>query len=86
MKKVRSKLSDSKSKLRTEKEGRTYQEKKMKIALNEIFKTYGITPQQYHGGTFVGNRVRIFMADVKEIYDDIATLFKSCEEIIVFNN
>ena len=51
----------------------------MKLALNEIFKTYRITPQKYHGGYFVENHVIIFMVGAKEICSNIAALFKSCE-------
>ena len=58
----------------------------MKLETNEIFKTYGITPHQYHGGYFVGNNVQILMADAKEICADIAVLFKSCEERIVLTD
>ena len=58
----------------------------MKLVRNEIFKTYGITSQQYHGGYFVGNHAWKFLANMKEICSDIAALFKSCEERIVLTN
>ena len=79
-------MSDSKNKSKTEKEVCTYQGETIKLALNEIFKTYGITPQKYHRGNFVGNHVQIFMANAKQICAHVAALFRSCEERRVLNN
>lgn len=58
----------------------------MKLALNKIFKTYEIRPHQYHGGNFLVNNVRIFMAEAKEICSDIDALFNPREKIIVLTN
>ena len=71
-------VSAAKKKLTKAKEGRNYKEKPTKLELNNIFEKYGITPQQYHSGAFVGNHVRKFMEHAKKLLDEISDLFKSC--------
>jgi hypothetical protein len=55
---------------------RTYTDKPLRIMLFDIFKEYSITPEQYHGGEFVGNHCRIFMDKAKEICAEIGDILK----------
>ena len=64
-------------KLKTIKSDREYKDKPVRIRVYNIFNAHKITPQQYHGGDFVGPHVRKFMAEADEICSKIGTEFKS---------
>ena len=77
-------LTDATRTLRTSKKTRKeawvkrgYTAKPIRNQVYHIFKKYGITPQQYHGGDLVGNHCRILMGKSVEILEEIVTLLKS---------
>jgi hypothetical protein len=63
-------------KMDTAKGKRNYTDKSFKLKIYNVFNKYGITPQAYHGGDFVGNRVRKFMQFAVEICAECTALLK----------
>ena len=48
----------------------------LKLGIYAIFKKYGITPEQYHGGDIVGNHCRKLMQNSDKICAEISDLLK----------
>ena len=76
VKTARKAFNAAKKKLKDSLGSRKYNEKPVRVKLYEIFKKYGIRPEQYHGGEFVGNHCRILMSKGRMIMQEIAAMLK----------
>ena len=78
LKNKRDTLKNKRKKFNDLKDDRSYQDKPVKLQINFLFQKYGITPQQYHGGSLAWNHIQLFTHYANKICEEIANIFKSC--------